>query len=1048
LIIAALAVHLILNIVFCIIYCTKVRLDVGFTHWRSDHRFSSTFVPTLASIANFHFIRIIYSGFCNLKGCKATFTDITVLLKPLVRLTYISIFCTHLPLIASQVLTLVHFTYSDYIWFAALDSLFVTVLVTILMCIDLRMSEKQLILAEKGLVQVAEMANFSALDKSLNEQSFNGNSTLPLLRRSRRKHQIRKGISKSLDRFPFDDYDSVLDSARAARKLQERRHSFPSSEVAEFLPAAPAKRLVNTPRGVKRIVEPLPLVSQFDEPQGEEIIFNSKAPKSKEELFDELVTLPPEEEGLKGELEVIKVEKKQRNVRLRQQMFVAFSTNSNEQQSGFIDMATERGMVEEVQLPEQQVVSSKQESEVEEPLQAPQEAEVSIEPREEQPEPIQQVNLGPREVQPEEPREVQPAPKPQPLQQVNPELREVQLAPKPELVAKPVPAPVVPAKAVSPVEHKPEPIAEKKPEVIQEPVKLPQVVSPPVVLASPPQEEAKAARLSPPVTYTPAPQEEVKVAQLAVPVAFVPPPKEEEYEMGESTERAVTAELMREEPFVPIPAAPQTKNDSMDRMPKDPYNYQDEGSILEAEEPVPKAKIKENYLGTIEEETEFDFERAIMDGQDPEVVTVPNLESGERFRLKKDFKGSRIVDLENKVVETIPPIESSRYVMPMTIVDEADVHFATLTSQSGESVRVKRSFKGARIIDLEQKVSHPQAYLIGQSVQREEDFQFHNAVPDPNDPEVVIVMHNETGADVKVRKNFHGARMVDQQGNVLVEKPPINRNDYDISASEVEPEDVHLATLKHKVTSQRVRVRRDFRGAKIIDLEKKSTGVAIRSLYQDKSEPESPEFSQISLTPEERWRVPSKVKKPPRPVRPIDISDMFANEDPDRRHLDELEHIISELAQKEVEPPGLNETDSFSGVEDEDSLPFNRKIYRRPIYRNMDLDKVYGANAARSSSQMDSNASLTGAGKKKKRRTLLPEDPTKVSNINKIYLQRLGIRPGSTKARDMDTQDLFADLADEFGADSSFNRDRDSSLHFAGNEIVSGRRERRFSRPQ
>lgn len=38
----------------------------------------------------------------------------------------------------------------------------------------------------------------------------------------------------------------------------------------------------------------------------------------------------------------------------------------------------------------------------------------------------------------------------------------------------------------------------------------------------------------------------------------------------------------------------------------------------------------------------------------------------------------------------------------------------------------------------------------------------------------------------------------------------------------MDKEDVHLSVLKHKFTRNRVRVRRDFRGAKIIDLERKS----------------------------------------------------------------------------------------------------------------------------------------------------------------------------------------------------------------------------------
>jgi hypothetical protein len=1035
LILAALAVHVLLNIVFCIIYCTKIRADVGFTHWRAAHHCSIALVPSLATVVSFHFFRIFYSGFCNLKGCQASFTDIAVLLRPLVRCTYVSIFCTHFPLIAAQVLTLLHFDYHDRIWFVALDSLFVTVIVSIILFIDLRRSENQIILGDKGFSQVSDISELSSFDSGGIDKSLNYTAKKPLLRKLIRRH-FRRGISKSLERLPQIDIDPVLASSKAASKLKRRSLSFSVNEDRSPLPQPAIKRLLNTPNGkrpfnpdernyagsrgelrellssreeaweivvpkTKQVVEPVPDVlesvpvkrtemltdgSLIDEPQAEEIIVNRQ-------LLDKEAWGAPQEEEEAGVIDVAKIEKKKKDTRKMKLYFTPFKLSENEQETGFIDLPTES----RVQQSRPQTASSQWLESPAEEEQTSQQSSPSPQPRAKTPQSIEVEDKPPSR------SDIESKPTPQPTPQPKPQ---PQLQPKPQPQAKP-----------------------------------------------PSSSEVKAdpMKWAEPVVAAPQAHEEVK--EHIVPEEAPDTAEAQFSELGESSDRAVTAELQLDESPLVTLESQDLKQKSANELPLDRYKYNDAGSVFDIDEPViPKAKIKENYLGTIEEEAEFDFERAIKDSDDPEVVTVPNLESGERFRLKKDFHGARIVDLENKVVESIPPIETSRYELPLTIVDEEDVHYATLTTHSGESVRVKRDFKGARIIDLEKRTSHPQAYLIGQSVQREEDFQFHNAVPDPDDPEVVVVMHNETGVDVRVRKNFNGARLVDPQGNVLQDKPPINRNDYDINSTEVEPEDVHLATLKHKTTAMRVRVRRDFRGAKIIELEKKSTGAAMRSLYHDKSEPESPEFSQISLSQDDSWRAPLRVNKPPRPVRPIDISDMFPDEAHDRSHLTELQSIITELAQKETaqpEPANWPENGSFSGLEDEDSLPLGRKIYRRPIYRNLDLDSVYGSGMMHSNSHISSKSSFTQASGRKKR-SLFPDDPVKASSINKIYLQRLGAQPNSTRAQGPPPlhSDLLSEIANEYAEESSPSRVRDSYLAAAGEEIASGRNPRRFSRPQ
>lgn len=94
----------------------------------------------------------------------------------------------------------------------------------------------------------------------------------------------------------------------------------------------------------------------------------------------------------------------------------------------------------------------------------------------------------------------------------------------------------------------------------------------------------------------------------------------------------------------------------------------------------------------------------------------------------------------------------------------------------------------------------------------------HNAYPDTKDPETIITTHAVTGDDIKVRKTFHNARVVDSNGTIIEEEEPIDRNDYDIKSAIVDKNDVHLATLRKRQGNSKVFVRRDFRGAKIIDI--------------------------------------------------------------------------------------------------------------------------------------------------------------------------------------------------------------------------------------
>ena len=413
-------------------------------------------------------------------------------------------------------------------------------------------------------------------------------------------------------------------------------------------------------------------------------------------------------------------------------------------------------------------------------------------------------------------------------------------------------------------------------------------------------------------------------------------------------------------------------------------------------ESITEVRGNENpNLGSISEDKDLDLEKAVADPSDPELVSVFHKESGQRVTIRKGFKGARIVNLENKVIDSLPPIDPKKFESGKTIVDDTDVRFATMTAKNGERVRVKRTFRGARIVDLEKKVSHPHAYLIGQSVKNESDFQFTNAYPDPDDPEVVVVMHNETGEDVKIRKTFHGAQIVDEAGEPVPDAPGIDRNDYDIPRTIVDKDDVHLATLKHKITQQKVKVRRTFRGAKIIDLERKAEfpkAMATVSEKSDEPEPLSPSLSGDDLfTGDLGWVTPAQISKKPAtkkpPLKPITVTPK-ADESYDRRKLANLANLIDDL---EEESKDWRQAEPYNFVSESSDDDRSMRPQRKTLYHNVDLDSVYAPEFKDDYEPEDFPVIERKKPRKKKKKTKkIPNaDPVKMRGLEDIYLQRL-----------------------------------------------------------
>ena len=182
---------------------------------------------------------------------------------------------------------------------------------------------------------------------------------------------------------------------------------------------------------------------------------------------------------------------------------------------------------------------------------------------------------------------------------------------------------------------------------------------------------------------------------------------------------------------------------------------------LQPEDPVPASEVinftesADPPLGYVENEKELELEHAVLDRTSPDIIIVPHRKSGQTVKVRDRLKNAKPVAAKGR-------ISPEKYDVDSLQVSQDDVHLANVRAWSGEQVAVKRNFTGAEIVDVV-----PAHQLIGQIVKNEHDFAFHNAYPDPEDPEIVVVTHMQTGEDVRLRKTFDKAAPVDDSGAAM-----------------------------------------------------------------------------------------------------------------------------------------------------------------------------------------------------------------------------------------------------------------------------------------
>lgn len=117
------------NVLFLVVYCRQiVDKDPVFKYWRDAHRVGHPLILACTLIFSYNSIRLIVCRLFNIKLFSAEFRDKSKLYKILLKLGFLTLFCSCIPMIAAQTLLLYHYPISNWLWMATIDSLVITVL--------------------------------------------------------------------------------------------------------------------------------------------------------------------------------------------------------------------------------------------------------------------------------------------------------------------------------------------------------------------------------------------------------------------------------------------------------------------------------------------------------------------------------------------------------------------------------------------------------------------------------------------------------------------------------------------------------------------------------------------------------------------------------------------------------------------------------------------------------------------------------------------------------------------------------------------------------
>jgi len=146
LVVFGMCVQITSNLVFLLKHWRAVKSDdFTFQVWKAKHNKWVLFIELTVALFSFNLIRLLITKLCKFKIFDAAFDDKSKVIKPLIKLGYLCVFFTHIPMIVSQIIIISEYPQGEWLWGFALDSLIITLVFSALVVYDIRSLEKQLI---------------------------------------------------------------------------------------------------------------------------------------------------------------------------------------------------------------------------------------------------------------------------------------------------------------------------------------------------------------------------------------------------------------------------------------------------------------------------------------------------------------------------------------------------------------------------------------------------------------------------------------------------------------------------------------------------------------------------------------------------------------------------------------------------------------------------------------------------------------------------------------------------------------------------------------
>ena len=236
--------------------------------------------------------------------------------------------------------------------------------------------------------------------------------------------------------------------------------------------------------------------------------------------------------------------------------------------------------------------------------------------------------------------------------------------------------------------------------------------------------------------------------QLALRLSDQPPSEEVHISQEDQGLEEVLQSQMME--MTRAPQAESTAEGDLFTPADYPSSGEESGIAIHPDSP-PSFEHEPQLLDTIPEESALELDSAEIDEYDSDCIKVPLKPSGIKVLVKKSFDGAIPVSEDGQELPDAQPVSIDAD--SEVEVDRHDVRFGTLRKSNSEGkVRVKRSFRGAKIMDIETCVQGEKRWLVGRTASIATDFDFSSAQPDPQSPDTVIVSHMLSGHKVRIQK--------------------------------------------------------------------------------------------------------------------------------------------------------------------------------------------------------------------------------------------------------------------------------------------------------